>query len=85
MTPQTITRWQPQIVRESMSRPSKSVPSQKKTSFFSVNGVANGATGLFGSISGRKGAVTAISSQKNTSVTPIIATVDSRQARTPTT
>ncbi len=50
----------------------------------SVNGVVNGAIGLLGSISGRKGAVTAISSQKNTRLRPITATVDSRQARTPT-
>ena len=62
-----------------MSRPLKSAPSQKNTSFFSVSGSANGAIGLLGSISGRNGAVTAMNSQKNTSDTPITATVDSRQ------
>ena len=67
-----------------MSRPLKSAPSQKNVSRFSVNGSVKGAIGLLGSISGRKGAVTAISSQKNTRLTPITATVDSRQALTAT-
>jgi len=64
-----------------MSRPLKSVPSQKKMSRLAVNGGVNGAIGLLGSSSGRNGALTAISSQNITSEMPIIAIQDSRQAR----
>src|SRR5690606_24118582 len=67
-----------------MSRPLKSAPSQKNVSRASVSGRVNGAIGLFGSSSGKNGAVTAMNSQKNTRDAPITATLDSRQLETAT-
>src|SRR3984957_17501843 len=79
--PHTSTRWQPHSVRDSTSRPRMSEPKRNSMPCLTDPGGSSGTSGLFGSASGRYGAVTAISSQKQTSVSPSIATQDSHQRR----